>query len=209
MGSTIDEDVRWALVRQWDLIADAVPHLHLAAPSRIPGWRNREVLAHLYAQPSLLVRFLESASGAQPAVRAIDNLAGTTAFKDLIDASAREGADRNKFDLRVPVNHAREAVLHADLDATIETLQGSISVADYLMTRCVEAVVHGGDLVDPVVPDPVAQAIVSTVLLELLTARTPALAADARALPAAEWIDVATGRSVASGSLAAATPVMG
>ncbi len=203
-----EEDVRAALLRQWDLIADAVPRVNLSAPSRIAGWRNREVLAHLYAQPSLLVRFLESASKAEPAGRATENLAGTKAYQDLIDASAREGARRNKFDLRVSVRRARASVLQADMDATIETLQGSISVADYLVTRCVEAVVHGGDLVDPVTPDPVAQAIVSTALLDLLAATAPGLAAEARALPVGEWIDVATGRAVASGPLAAATPVM-
>jgi uncharacterized protein (TIGR03083 family) len=203
-----EEDVRAALLRQWDLIADAVPRIDLSAPSRIAGWRNREVLAHLYAQPSLLVRFLESGSNAEPAGRATENLAGTRAYQDLIDASAREGARRNKFDLRVPVRRARASVLQANMDTTIETFQGSISVADYLVTRCVEAVVHGGDLVDPVAPDPVAQAIVSTALLDLLAATTPDLAAEARALPVAEWIDVATGRAVASGPLAAATPVM-
>jgi uncharacterized protein (TIGR03083 family) len=205
----IDEDVRSALIRQWDLIADAVPQIDLSAPSRVAGWRNREVLAHLYAQPYLLLRFLESASHAEPAVRAIENLAGTTTYRELIDASAREGARRNKFDLRVAVTRARSSVLHADLSATIETLQGSISVADYLRTRCVEAVVHGGDLVDPVAPDPEAQSITSTVLFELLGTVTPDVAAEARALPVAGWIDVATGRSVASGPLAAATPVMG
>jgi len=203
-----DDDVRTALIRQWDRIAEAVPRLDLAAPSRVAGWRNREVLAHLYAQPSLLLRFLESASDAEPALRAAENLTGTRAFAELIDAAARQGATRDTFDLRLAVERARTAVLTAHLGATIETLQGSITVGDYLVTRCVEAVVHGGDLVDPVAPDPVAQAIAATALLELLAAVAPDLAAEARALPAAVWIDVATGRSLASGSLAAATPVM-
>src|SRR5271169_1335417 len=98
----MDDDVRTALIRQWDRIADAVPRIDLAAASRIAGWRNREVLAHLYAQPSLLLRFLESESSTEPAVRAAQNLAGTKAFAELIDASAREGATRDKFDLQVP-----------------------------------------------------------------------------------------------------------
>ena len=204
----MDDDVRTALIRQWDRIAGAVPRIDLTAPSRVAGWRNREVLAHLYAQPSLLLRFLESESAAEPAVRAAENLAGTKAFAELIDASAHEGAMRGKYDLRIPVERARTAVLTADLGATIETLQGSITVGDYLVTRCVEAVVHGGDLVDAVAPDPVAQAIAATALLELLTAVAPDLADEARALPVAVWIDVATGRSRASGPLASAVPVM-
>jgi uncharacterized protein (TIGR03083 family) len=204
----IDEDVRAALIRQWDLIADAVPGIDLSAPSRVAGWQNREVLAHLYAQPYLFLRFLESESSAEPAVRAVENLAGTKSYRELIDASAREGGRRGKVDLRVAVTRTRMSVLHADVGATIETLQGSISVADYLVTRCVEAVVHGSDLVDPVVSDPVAQSIAAKALLELLATVAPDLAVEARALSVAEWIDVATGRSVASGPLAAATPVM-
>ena len=204
----MNNDVRTALIRQWGRIAEAVPRIDLASPSRVAGWRNREVLAHLYAQPSLLLRFLESESATEPAVRAAENLAGTKAFAELIDASAREGATRDKYDLRIPVERARMAVLTAHLGATIETLQGSISVGDYLVTRCVEAVVHGGDLVDPVAPDPVAQALAATALQELLIAVAPDLADEARALPVAEWIDVATGRSRASGPLAEATPVM-
>ena len=204
----MDDDVRTALIRQWDLIAEAVPRIDLAVASRVAGWRNREVLAHLYAQPSLLLRFLESESDARPAVRAAENLAGTRAFGELIDDSAREGASRDKFELRIPVERARTAVLTAHLGAVIETLQGSITVGDYLVTRCVEAVVHGGDLVEPVVPDPVAQAIAAGALFELLAVVAPDLAGEARALPVGAWIDVATGRTPVSGPLAAATPLM-
>jgi Mycothiol maleylpyruvate isomerase N-terminal domain len=202
------EDVRCALIRQWQLIADAVPQIELSAPSRIDGWRNREVLAHLYVQPRLLARFLQSASDVEPEVGATENLAGTRTFKDLIDSSAREGAVLDKFDLGVPLAEARTLVLGADLDSTIGTLQGSISVSDYLITRCVEAVVHGGDLVDPVVPDEAAQSITSAALSRVLSVTAPELVAAASALPIEEWIDVATGRIAASGPLAAATPVM-
>ena len=87
----IGADVRSALIRQWELIADAVPRIDLSVPSRIAGWRNREVLAHLYAQPYLLVRFLASESDAEPAVRAIENLEGTKAFKDLMERLLARG----------------------------------------------------------------------------------------------------------------------
>jgi Mycothiol maleylpyruvate isomerase N-terminal domain len=205
---TADEDVRSALIRQWELIANAVPRIERSAPSRIGGWRNREVLAHLYVQPRLLARFLQSGGDIEPAVGATENLAGTKAFKHLIDASAREGAVLDKFDLGVPLAEARTLVLGADLDSTIVTLQGSITVSDYLATRCVEAVVHGCDLVDPVAPDSTAQSITSAALLGVLSATAPRLVAAASTLPIEEWIDVATGRTPASGPLGAATPVM-
>ena len=203
-----DDDVRSALVRQWDAIANAIPQIELSAPSRINGWRNREVLAHLYVQPFLLARFLQSGSGDEPTVSTAENLAGTGSLRGLIDSSAREGAAMNRFDLGIPLAEVRSIVLGSDLDTTITTLQGSISVSDYLVTRCVEAVVHGGDLVEPVTPDPVAQRITSAALMDTLSASANHLVVEASALPIEQWIDVATGRLAASGPLATATPVM-
>ena len=139
---------------------------------------------------------------------AVQNLSGTEMFHDLIDSSAREGASLGKSDLGIPLAKARAHVLDAELGATIETLQGSISVSDYLVTRCVEAVVHGRDLVAPVDPDPEAQAITWSALLDVLAVTAPESVPEARSLPIQAWIDIATGRSSASGALAAVTPVM-
>ncbi len=87
-------------------------------------------------------------------------------------------------------------------------MQGPIRLADYLVTRCVEAVVHGSDLVEPVKPDSVAQAITARALIEVLSLRAPHLVHEARKLPLPVWIDVATGRRPGSGRLAAPVPVM-
>lgn len=205
---TVEDDVRSALVRQWELIAVALPRIDIAAPSRIGGWRNGEVLAHLYVQPHLVSRFLRTASDTEPEMDVTENLAGTKAFKDLADSSAQEGAVLNKFDLAGPLGAAKASVLNADLGKTIETLQGTITVEDYLVTRCVEAVVHGGDLIEPVSPDPVAEAIVATALVNVLAASAPNLVDEARALPRSDWINIATGRDVAPAPLSGATPVM-
>jgi uncharacterized protein (TIGR03083 family) len=201
-------DVRRALIRQWELLAARVDGIDLAAASRCAGWTNREVLAHLYVQPSLVARFLRTASTDRAALGVTENLSGTRFYGDLIDASAREGATLNKIELRVPVDAVRARVLGADLDATITTLQGSISVSNYLTTRCVEAVVHGGDLVPPVAPDPNAQAITAKALLDTLCVSAPELVAEAGQLPIDQWIDLATGRATATGRLAEVLPVM-
>ena len=66
-------------------------------------------------------------------------------------------------------------------------MQGPVRLADYLVTRCVETVVHGCDLVDPVRPDRVAQAMTAGALLEALAARAPHLVWDARQLPLPVW----------------------
>jgi hypothetical protein len=201
-------DVRTALIRQWELIADAVDAIDLTAASRVTGWTNREVLAHLYVQPHLVARFLRSESDGQAALGLTENLSATRSFSELIDASARQGAALNKVELRGPLDAVRSLVLAAHLGATITTLQGSISVSDYLITRCVEAVVHGSDLVSPVVPDPQAQAITSEALLDTLAITAPDLVPAARALPVMQWIDLATGRARATGPLADVLPVM-
>jgi hypothetical protein len=129
------EDVRTALIRQWVALADAADQLDLSAPSRCGGWTNREVLAHLYVQPHLVGRFLRTKSAGKATLGVTENLAGTGSFSELIDASARQGAALHKVELRGPLDAVRPLVLGADLGATITTLQGSISVSDYLVTR--------------------------------------------------------------------------
>jgi uncharacterized protein (TIGR03083 family) len=202
------EDIRRALIRQWELIADAVEAIDLSASSRVAGWTNREVLAHLYVQPQLVARFLRSETTDVPQVRLTENLSGTRSYGELIDTSARRGAALNKVELRHPLDDVRPLVLAARLDATITTVQGSISVADYLITRCVEAVVHGCDLVAPVTPDSRAQAITARALQDTLAATAPELVAQARLLPIAQWIDLATGRTRTTGPLGEVLPVM-
>jgi hypothetical protein len=202
------DDVRDALVRQWEAIAAAVPAVDLEIPSRVAGWRNREVVAHLCLQPALLRRFVATASVQPAVVDVAASLAGTHSLAGLVDASAHEAAQAGKVDFAQAVDGAVPPLQAADLSATVVTMQGPIRLADYLVTRCVEAVVHGGDLVDPVHPDRVAQAITARALLEVLAVRAPRLVREARRLPLPVWIDVATGRRPGSGSLAAAVPVM-
>jgi hypothetical protein len=202
------EDARDALVRQWQAIAAAVVTLDLETASRVAGWRNREVVAHLCLQPALLGRFIASASTRHAVVTVAVSLAGTHSLAGLVDASAREAAEAGRVDFAKAVGDAVPALRAADLSVTVVALQGPIRLADYLVTRCVEAVVHGCDLVDPVSPDRDAQAITARALLEALTVRAPDLVREARQLPLSIWIDVATGRRPGSGDLAAAVPVM-
>ena len=194
--------------RQWQAIAAAVATIDLETPSRVAGWRNREVVAHLCLQPALLRRFIATAPTQHAVVTVAASLAGTHSLARLVDASAREAAEAGRVDFAKAVEKAVPALRAADLSATVVTMQGPIRLADYLVTRCVEAVVHGCNLVNPVCPDRVAQAITAGALLEALAARAPHLVREARQLPLPVWIDVATGRQPSSRSLAAAVPVM-
>jgi hypothetical protein len=155
-----------------------------------------------------VARFLRTESADSAVMGVTENLSGTRSYSKLIDGSAREGAALHKVDLRGPLDAVRSLVLAAHLDATITTLKGPISVSDYLITRCVEAVVHSSDLVPPVAPDLVAQGITSKALLDTLSVLAPKLVTETRALPVGRWIDLATGRTRATGPLAEVLPVM-
>jgi Mycothiol maleylpyruvate isomerase N-terminal domain len=200
--------VRDALVRQWQAIARAIPSRDPDAQSRVAGWRNREVVAHLAMQPALLVQFLGTAGSEPPRLDATQNLSGTRNLAELVDAATREAAAAGRIDFEGNAEAAIERLLDVDLSATVTTLQGPIRLADYLVTRCVEAVVHGGDLVPPVEPDPQALLIVAGALTALLAARDPNLVATADALPPATWVAIATGRATAPAELDGVVPLM-
>jgi hypothetical protein len=137
------------------------------------------------------------------------NLSGTRNLAALVDAATREAADAGRIDFARGAEQAIERLVGADLTVTVTTLQGPILLADYLVTRCVEAVVHGGDLVTPVEPDAQALQIAADALTALLAARDPSLLAAAEALPASTWLAVATGRAPAPPELGRAVPLMG
>lgn len=206
MGSDTDV-IRDALIRQWETIDRALPTIDFDRPSRIAGWRNREVIAHLSLQPVLLTRFIARPSSQTPNVSLESNLAGTRSLAAVIDAAARDAViDENTFGQNLHV--AFPVLAAADLAVTVTALQGPIRLADYVVTRCVEAVVHGCDLIQPVEPDETALAITAEALLSVLVAAHPELLTLARALPVRTWVDAATGRHAPPPGLEAALPVM-
>ena len=202
-----DADVREALRRQWTRIAAAIDKLDIEEKSRVAGWRNAEVLAHLAVQPLLLGRFLVSAETADATMGLEDNLAGTHAMAETIDATARQGAQAGKLDFARNATAVDSALTTADLNSTITSLQGPIRLADYFRTRSIEAVVHGGDLSPPVQPDADAPAVTVDALKTVLRTRAPQLA-DSVDLPAEMFVDIATGRASVPHALAHVMPLM-
>ena len=200
------DQIRDALIRQWRTIARETPLRDLEAESRVAGWRNREVVAHLTMQPALLARFLGTAGGEPPQVDVAQNLAGTRDLAELVDAATRDASIAGRIDFGTAAEEAI-ALAAADLTATITTLQGPILLVDYLVTRCVEAVVHGADLVPPVEPD-AALHIAADALLRLLETRDRTLVGEAQAMPPATWLAVATGREPAPARFERVLPLM-
>ena len=202
------EQVRDALIRQWQSIAEAVPRIDLTGASRVAGWTNRQLLAHLTLQPHLVRHFLKSSSADDPSVTLTANLRGTRDLADTIDEAARKGAEEGKVDFASAVERALPDLMAVDLTVTVVTLQGPISLGDYLVTRCVEAVVHGYDFLPPVSADAEAEAIAAQALVAVLADTNPKLVAAARALPPNVWLDVATGRQQPPAPLAEVCPLM-
>ena len=202
------DEIRSALVRQWELISDAIPLIDLDRPSRVAGWRNLEVVAHLAVQPALLSKFIARASQAFAAEVSLEaNLAGTHAMAAVIDTAAREAA-AEPIAFAENLHDALPVLRSADLTTTITSFQGPIRLTDYLITRCVEGVVHGRDVVQPIQPDPVALEIAAGALKSVLAHRHPELLTELESMPTETWLDLATGRAKAPRGLARALPVM-
>jgi len=194
-----------ALVAQWQLLALHAPTLELAAPTRVTGWRNSEALAHLTLQPGLLVRFLAAVEPGEVTGDLATNLVGTRRLAEAIDTAARRHAGASAVDLRTAVDAAAPVLLRADPGRRVTTLQGAITLDAYLRTRCVEAVVHGGDLVPPLSPHPAALAVAAEALTAVLHGRAPT-ATPAPTDPLG-WVEAATGRRAAPPSIAGLLPL--
>ncbi|MGC1212110.1 MAG: maleylpyruvate isomerase N-terminal domain-containing protein [Micromonospora sp.] len=200
--------VREALLCQWRRLAEAVSTLDLCTPTRVAGWTNGELVAHLAAQPLLLTRFLAGVAPPTADVTLEVNLSETGALAAAVDRAARTAARTGRLDLAGNIDRAVPALLAADLGRTVGTLRGAMALADYLVTRCVEAVVHGLDLVPPVAPDPRASAIAAQALRLVLRHRAPRLVPLASELDDVEWLELATGRRPASAALADVLPLL-
>ena len=156
----------------------------------------------------LLGRFLLTATSESPEVTLTENLSGTVQLASVINDAALEGAREGRVNLAVNVQAVLPALLNADLATTVTTVQGQILLADYLVTRCVEAVVHGRDLVPALEPDADALAITVEALIAALTHVQPSLVPEAVALSPLSWVEIATGRRDAPEGLAGVVPLV-
>jgi len=99
-----------------------------------------------------------------------------------------------------PTSSARAASLRRSTP-----LQGAITLDAYLRTRCVEAVVHGGDLVPPLSSHPAALAVAAEALTAVLHRRAPT--ATPTPTDPLGWVEAATGRRAAPPSIAGLLPL--
>lgn len=178
---------------QWTKIADAIdglPDDRFDAPTDLPGWRLSELVAHLAMCAGSPARWL-----AEPVpVKADANVAAyLLGLKDAagdVDARTHDRAAGRtpgelRADVRAAVDGLRAVVSETDPARVIPTRLAPMRFDDFLVTRCVEGVVHGLDLEPVVEPDRDALKIAARALLAALVSNAPGHTVEVRVPPIA------------------------
>ncbi|MDH6111789.1 uncharacterized protein (TIGR03083 family) [Kitasatospora sp. MAP12-15] len=157
--------VRAALAAQTEALRAAVRRLCadpeaprlLAEPTRLGGWRVRELLAHLALQLAWVPRHIDQPLEGRAALSLTAWAAGVGALAEQLDAWAREHAAGafagSPAEVAAEFDAAADALLAllagpevTDEQRRLEIRLGSMTLADLLVTRLVETVVHADDL---------------------------------------------------------------
>lgn len=180
-----------ALLEQWDLLVqsvDALPDEAFEAPTRLPGWTGALLVAHLANGPASVSRALtdRSPAGKPLAVTAYYPLVRTLTVD--VDGRARTAAagrtpDKLRAMLATSVSDARRHLAGASDDAVLPGRLGPMTLVDLLATRTVEAVVHGLDLPEPLVPVTAALRTTVRLLAQTLAASWPGRSVELRVPP--------------------------
>jgi uncharacterized protein (TIGR03083 family) len=186
-------DVYAACVVQWGKLADAVdalPDSVFDRPSRLTGWRGAELVAHLATCASSPARWLAEPAPAKAETDAANYLLCLGGAAADVDERTRErAAGKSAAVLRAEVRQAVDVLVAtlADTDPArvIPTRLAPMRFDDFIVTRCVEGVVHGFDLEPSVEPDPVALRIVTKALLGALVTKAPGHTVEVRVPPIA------------------------
>ncbi|MHA7962131.1 maleylpyruvate isomerase family mycothiol-dependent enzyme [Streptomyces sp. L500] len=172
----------------------------LAAPSGVGKWTVGELITHLTGALELLPRHIEAQrSGESPSVRAEITLpeyaagsgarAAEVAERAVAAAEALAGQGPNS--LVDALDRVAERLSAALADAgsvtAVPTGLGAMSLSDYVVTRLVEAVVHGDDLATAtgtvVRHDRQALATVSRLFADVLATKAPGGSVEVRIPP--------------------------
>ena len=180
-----------ACVDQWRSIADAVDHLSddsFDRPSSLPGWRVADLVAHLAMCAGAPARWLAEPTPAKAEVDAAAYVLCLRDAADDVDARTRDRAQGKtpmqlRADVRVAVDELAMVASTTDSARVIPTRLAPMRFDDFLVTRCVEGVVHGLDLVPAVSPDGPALKLATKALLAALVVKAPGRTVEVRVPP--------------------------
>ncbi|MFJ4469706.1 sterol carrier family protein [Streptomyces sp. NPDC089424] len=185
---------RAAVLAQFGEVRRAVRGLtpeQLASPTRLGDWVVRDLVAHIGMALAAVSRLLGEAEPARQDARLSDWPAAIGADAPAIAGTARHLAERHP-DLDAHLADV-ERRFTADLDAhpgtrLLPTSAGALPLADYVVTRTVELVVHTDDL-NAAVPgldvplDRQALAAATRLLADALAAKAPGGSTEVRIPP--------------------------
>jgi uncharacterized protein (TIGR03083 family) len=181
-----------AQMRAIEAVVAGLDEARLDLPTRLGGWRVRELVVHLAGALDALPRFLAAPDDGRPASTVADWAAGTRAGATVIeeDAFARAASAGDPREVFARAAAAALAVVDADLtpEQRIVHRRGAMLLDDYLVTRLVETVVHADDLADALNTDAFphdrhALASACRVLADALATKAPGGAVELRIPP--------------------------
>ncbi|GAA2299844.1 maleylpyruvate isomerase family mycothiol-dependent enzyme [Streptomyces caniferus] len=142
---------RTAVTAQLAHVQEAVRALapgQLALPTRLGDWTVRELVAHLSMAVGSVARSLERPVPARAEATLLEWSSVAAPLASDVDERTRALADaHDPVELleRTAAEFA-EAVAQEPDDRLVPVLPGAMPLADFLVTRCLELVVHGDDL---------------------------------------------------------------
>jgi uncharacterized protein (TIGR03083 family) len=185
---------RTAVLAQFGNVRAAVRTLtpeQLALPTRLGDWTVRELVAHIGMALTAVDRLLDEPEPARQDARLLDWPSAIAADADAIAGTARRLAADHP-DLDAHLAHVEQRFT-ARLDAhpgsrLLPTSAGALPLADYVVTRTVELVVHTDDL-NAAVPgldipyDRQALAACTRLLADALAVKAPGGSTEVRVPP--------------------------
>lgn len=181
--------VRSAVGGQWQALRTHAAALDAAAlrrPSSLPGWTVNELITHIADGIEAVTERLDRPRPAKAEVTIADWARACAArASELADTARQLAADTDgSAQLERAVTRAQAALARVeDLQQPVWSLLGGFRLADYLVTRVVEAVVHADDL-DPSFPhDRTALGVATRALTHVLAVTAPGSSVELRVPP--------------------------
>ncbi|MFF1731661.1 sterol carrier family protein [Streptomyces sp. NPDC058247] len=185
--------IRTAVLAQFAHVREAVGGLteeQLAAPTRLGDWTVRELAAHFTMAVGAVARALEMTEPAKHELPLLDWPSGTaTESAGIADGTRELAASAEPPELFARATaRIDKALAEAPGTRLIPTRYGAMTLADFLVTRTVELVVHTDDLNDALpgldVPyDRQALAACTRLLADTLAVKAPGASTEVRIPP--------------------------
>lgn len=176
------------MIGQFELLVSVELSAEDLARPALPGWTVAELVAHLTSNVEAVTRYLAKPAPPRAEVDLYGYLSAMRDYAPAVAERARETARvRPPSDLAVAVAEAEAAMAAADPRRLVVARLGALPLADFLVTRAIEGVVHGLDLARAlgreIPPDPEALRTTVKALTGLMAHRHPGRSVELRVPP--------------------------